>query len=197
MQVIEQSANVVSVSSSNVEEFIEDTARICYRSHDKRQPGSAGKLVAKLIDSEHLAMLEFVDMVVDFKTDRAVTHEIVRHRMCSFAQESQRYVRYGGDIEFVKPVGLEPGSEGWSVWHDSVDYAASRYLEMLSYGCSPQLARRVLPNSTATTIRVKANLREWRHIFSLRLSPAADQQIADLMGKMNTGCAGLIPECIM
>jgi len=184
MMIIKQEVNVVHVSHDKPLEFIEDTARICYKSHDRTKPGSAEKMVWKLLESGHHAMLEFVDITADFLTDRAVTHELVRHRHCSFAQESQRYVRYDGDIKFIEPVGYDPEQPEWATWRSAMWECHQHYVQMLAYGVTPQQARRVLPNSTATNIRVKANLREWMHIFKLRTSKAADPQMQDIANNL-------------
>lgn len=152
---------------------IEAAARTCYKSEGKIQEGSAAKLVAGLIKSGHEAMLEHASVTVKFVVDRGISHELVRHRLASFAQESTRYCNYskddfGSEITFIIPDYLEYKSEGWNIWKESMKQAENAYFKMLDFGLSPQQARAVLPNSLKTEVVMTANLREWRHFFKLR-----------------------------
>lgn len=152
---------------------IEAAARTCYKSEGKIQEGSAAKMVASLIKSGHEAMLEHASVTVKFVVDRGISHELVRHRLASFAQESTRYCNYskddfGSEITFIIPDYLEYKSEGWNIWKESMKQAEDAYFKMLDFGLSPQQARAVLPNSLKTEVVMTANLREWRHFFKLR-----------------------------
>ena len=152
---------------------IEAVARTCYKSEGKIQEDSAAKLVAGLIKSGHEAMLEHASVTVKFVVDRGISHELVRHRLASFAQESTRYCNYskddfGSEITFIIPDYLEYKSEGWNIWKESMKQAEEAYFKMLDFGLSPQQARAVLPNSLKTEVVMTANLREWRHFFKLR-----------------------------
>ena len=154
-------------------EKIEQVARTCYKSEGKIQESSAAKMVASLIKSGHEAMLEHVSVTVKFVVDRGISHELVRHRLASFAQESTRYCNYskddfGSEITFIIPEYLEYKSEGWNIWKESMKQAEDAYFKMLDFGLSPQQARAVLPNSLKTEVVMTANLREWRHFFKLR-----------------------------
>lgn len=154
-------------------EKIEKVARTCYKSEGKIQEGSAAKMVASLIKSGHEAMLEHASVTVKFVVDRGISHELVRHRLASFAQESTRYCNYskddfGSEITFIIPEYLEYKSEGWNIWKESMKQAEAAYFKMLDFGLSPQQARAVLPNSLKTEVVMTANLREWRHFFKLR-----------------------------
>lgn len=151
----------------------EAAARTCYKSEGKIQEDSAAKLVAGLIKSGHEAMLEHASVTVKFVVDRGISHELVRHRLASFAQESTRYCNYskddfGSEITFIIPDYLEYKSEGWNIWKESMKQAEDAYFKMLDFGLSPQQARAVLPNSLKTEVVMTANLREWRHFFKLR-----------------------------
>ncbi|MFN2366824.1 MAG: FAD-dependent thymidylate synthase [Desulfurivibrionaceae bacterium] len=122
---------------------------------------------------------------VKFYTNRAVTHEIVRHRPCSFLQESQRYCRYsedkfGSEVTFIKPMFFEEGSEEYKLWERAMAETEKIYLKLLETS-SPQAARTVLPNSCKTEIIVYANLLEWLHIFRLRVTPAAEPSMREVM----------------
>jgi len=124
-------------------------------------------------------------IAVKFITNRAVTHEIVRHRPCSFLQESQRYCRYdkdqfGSEVTFIKPLFFEEGSEEYGIWRQAMEETERLYLKLLETS-SPQAARTVLPNSCKTEIVVYANLAEWFHIFRLRTTPAAEPSMREVM----------------
>lgn len=157
---------------------IELVARVCYKSEDKIGEGTAEKMVRALIKSNHLAMLEHYSFSVKFIVDRGVSHEIVRHRVASFAQESTRYCNYGhrgGEIAVIEPCYLMGGAEvvdNWAkkygAWASACIEAETCYLSMLEAGATPQEARAVLPTSLKTEIVMTANLREWRHFFELR-----------------------------
>ena len=129
-------------------------------------------------------MIEFGSIIVKFITNRGVTHELVRHRLCSFAQESTRYVNYGGsEIQFIKPVWFEAAEDMWCKmrWHEAMEAAESYYNALVRNGWRPEQAREVLPNSLKTEIVVQANIREWRHILKLRSAPTAHPQMRALM----------------
>ena len=149
---------------------IERVARVCYKSEDKITDGSAEKMVRALVKRGHEAMLEHFSFSVKFIVDRGVSHEIVRHRVASFAQESTRYCNYGheGEITVIEPCFWENGSSEYMAWKHGCMVAQRRYLELLEDGASPQEARSVLPNSLKTEVVMTANLREWRHFFKLR-----------------------------
>ena len=191
MEVIDQYFEIIDDFDENyILKKIERIARTCYKSEDKITDDSisARNLVRGLIKSGHEAMLEHVSISVKFITDRAVSHELVRHRLCSFAQESQRYVNYDKKgIIFIKPVLIKKDSEEFYEWKNAVNYAANMYHEQINtYNLKPEIARSVLPNSTKTEIVVTANLREWRHIFNLRsigVTGRPHPQMKDLMDK--------------
>lgn len=149
---------------------IERVARVCYKSEDKIGEGTAERMVKALIKRGHEAMLEHFSFSVKFTVDRGVSHELVRHRVASFAQESTRYCNYGheGEITVIKPLYLSDCGEDYNLWRKACVVAEKQYLDMLAYRFSPQEARAVLPNSLKTEVVMTANLREWRHFFSLR-----------------------------
>lgn len=191
MEIIDQYFEIIDDFDENyILKKIEKIARTCYKSEDKITDDgtSARNLVRGLIKSGHEAMLEHVSISVKFITDRAVSHELVRHRLCSFAQESQRYVNYDKKgIIFIKPVSMKEDSKEYIEWKNAINYAANMYHEQINtYNLKPEIARSVLPNSTKTEIVVTANLREWRHIFNLRLIGTTGRphpQMKDLMDK--------------
>jgi thymidylate synthase (FAD) len=152
---------------------------------------SARVLIPKLISRGHFAMLEFGGMItVKFICDRGVSHELVRHRLCSFAQESTRYCNYGKDehISFIIPSWLNDNYIGTYTtkcinfkWFNTMLECEAAYNVLIESGWSPQRARSILPNSLKTEINLSCNIREWREIFRQRTSAAAHPQIVELM----------------
>lgn len=188
MKVIEQSFEIISLPEKLLE-TLEQAGRTCYKSEDKITADSSVKFVQMLINRGHHAMIEFGDIIVKCITNRGVTHEIVRHRLSSYAQESTRYVKYDGEMEFIRPVWgdfnvhesrFQPGSAE-AIWWDSLRRSEKAYQALLQKGWRPEQAREVLPNSLKTEIVWKANIREWRHIFTLRCAKAAHPQMRALM----------------
>lgn len=149
---------------------IERIARVCYKSEDRIGDGTAEKMVKALIDRGHEAMLEHVSFSVKFTVDRGVSHEIVRHRLASFAQESTRYCNYGhdGEITVIKPCFWDEDSASYKKWYVGMESAEHYYMGLVGNGVTPQEARSVLPNSLKTEVVMTANLREWRHFLKLR-----------------------------
>lgn len=160
---------------------IERAGRTCYKSEDKITEGSARKFVAALVKHGHEAMLEHASMTVKFITDRGVSHEIVRHRIASYAQESTRYCNYSQDKfgkeltiidckEYIGSITSDPDKDNMAyfAWLQSCAKAEEAYFDMLELGVKPEIARSVLPTSVKTEIVVTMNMREWRHFFSLR-----------------------------
>ena len=134
------------------------------------------------------------NIIIKFISNRGVTHEMVRHRLCSFAQESTRYVDYQSDMEFIKPVWAdEKPLDEIKFWIESCERAERDYKMLRSMGWRPEQAREVLPNALKTEIVVKGNIREWRHIFKLRCSKAAHPQIRSLMIPCMKELQGKIP----
>ncbi|MBE9572559.1 MAG: FAD-dependent thymidylate synthase [Proteobacteria bacterium] len=179
MKVVSASVELLWITQ-DPEQQIEAAGRTCYKSEDKITPESAGKFVDKLRKSGHHAMLEHAVASFRIITDRGITHEIVRHRLASYAQESTRYCNYSKDkfdneCSFIQPPGLNFSQAG--IWKLACSAAEVRYFEMLKEGCTPQIARSVLPNCLKTEIVMMANLREWRHFIKLRGSAAAHPQI--------------------
>lgn len=154
-------------------QLIEQAGRTCYKSEDKITPESAAKFVAGIVKRGHEAMLEHASMTVKFIVDRGVSHELVRHRLFSFAQESTRYCNYsnekfGSEITVIKPCFYQEYKEEYDLWKAAMENAEYKYFQLLNAGSTPQEARSVLPNSLKTEVVVTGNMREWRHFFRLR-----------------------------
>lgn len=222
MKLIKPSYEILTpINGEEILKEIELAARTCYKSEGKIEyedadlgtcfdsefhAKSARILIPKLIARGHEAMLEFGGMItVKFICDRGVSHELVRHRLASFAQESTRYCNYGKDehITFIIPKwhNIEEGVyvngdfkndkinniikdkakyRTW-IWFNLLIDSEISYNGLISHGESPQQARSVLPNSLKTEVNVSANIREWRHIFKLRTAKAAHPQMRELM----------------
>lgn len=191
MKLIRQSFEVLTpIDGDGIMQELERSTRLCYKSEDKIGPGTADKLVRSIIKNGHHAMLEHQNLRFRFITDRGVTHELVRHRLCSFSQESTRWCNYskgkfGGECTFIIPSWFDTDAtvdnRDEEIWLKAMHGAEFHYLDMLDAGASPQEARSVLPNSLKTEIDVTANIRQWRHILNLRTARAAHPQMRDLM----------------
>ena len=190
MQVIEPGWMILTpISMGGLRELqhLEQIARVCYKSEDHitKDGESAKKLIRSLITSGHHAMLEHGVISVWFCCDRGISHELVRHRVASFAQESTRYCNYandkfGNELTFIQLFFFED-SVRYSLWEQQMKDAEETYLDLIATGAKPEEARSVLPNSLKTEIVVTANYREWRHIFELRCAPNAHPQMRELM----------------
>ena len=183
-------------------QLIEQAGRTCYKSEDAITPESAAAFVRKIVRNHHEAMLEHASMTVKFIVDRGVSHELVRHRLASFAQESTRYCNYSknkfdGEVTFIRPFFFERGSTEYSCWEDMCQHAENVYLAMLQMNRTPQEARSVLPNSLKTEVIMTANMREWRHFFRLRAAGetgAPHPQMAEVAVPLLKECPTYMPE---
>lgn len=157
------------------------------------------KFVQNIIKRGHESVLEHEKISVRIICDRGVTHEIVRHRLASYSQESTRYCNYasekhGGTLTFIDPCFWEPGSEPYNMWLESCQNVENTYLEMTGkLGVKPEEARSILPNSIKTEIVVTMNIREWRHFFKIRTSTAAHPQIREIACVMLDGFKERVP----
>ena len=133
----------------------------------------------------HEAVIEHGSVSVRFTCDRGVSHEIVRHRLASYCQESTRYCNYGkedfgSEITVIKPCSLDKDGTAYRHWFWACSQAEEAYFNMLDFGCTPQEARSVLPNSTKTEVVMTANMREWRRFLRLRTAPAAHPDMREV-----------------
>jgi thymidylate synthase (FAD) len=163
---------------------VELAGRVCYKSEDRATSDSSSRFIQMLIQRGHWSVIEHASMTAHIVTNRGVTHELVRHRLASYSQESTRYCnynqgRFGGEIALVIPPELS--EEELVIWREGVRAAEWAYLELVRRGVSPQIARGVLPNDLKAEIVVTANLREWHHLFSLRCAPKAHPHMRQVM----------------
>lgn len=193
-------------------QHIERIGRVCYKSEDSitENGESAKKFVAMLIKAGHEAMIEHSSLSVKFTVDRGVSHELVRHRIASFAQESTRYCNYAKDkfgaectyIDLAGGITLDKKMKGMSAdeidsvlteWKLAMEDAEKHYMKMLELGATPQIARSVLPNSTKTEITITANYREWRNFFKLRVPATAHPQMREVTIPLLTELKEMLP----
>lgn len=188
MKFIDQSHKILTdISEGGVEELqrIEQAGRTAYKSA-YGDFDTTKKFVKGLISRGHESVLEHSSLTIQFTTDRGVTHELVRHRLASFTQESTRYCNYskekfGKEITFIRPVYFDHDSAGFLAFMAACENAEKSYFHLLDSGWTPEFARAVLPNCTKADIVVTANFREWRHILKLRTAQDAHPQIRALM----------------
>jgi len=181
MKIIEQSWKWIQ-KPHNPLQIIEKAGRTCYKSENRITDTSAQQFVKSLIKRKHESVIEHISASVKLITNLGVTHELVRHRLASYSQESTRYVSYKKELVFIKPIWWDKWSdEERRIWLNTMKHIEQAYLSLLKSGSPPEKAREVLPKSLKTEIVVTANLREWRHIFKLRCSPKAHPQIRALM----------------
>lgn len=190
MNILQPSVEFVTpINREAILERVEQVGRTCYKSEDKITAESAPKFVEMLVSRGHEAMIEHINLTIKFITNRGVTHEMVRHRVASYAQESTRYVNYSKDkhgsginvldiatgfyYDLTNPNDLLK----YKVWQEAMSNAETSYLTLLKLGATPQEARDVLPISTKTEINMTCNLREWRHFIKLRASKYAHPEI--------------------
>lgn len=164
---------------------LELAGRCCYKSENKISEISASDFVRMLVQRGHEAMIEHCSITVKFICDRGISHEIVRHRIASYGQESTRYCSYhqdkfGNEITVIKPLFYEEETDKYKEWKTACLESEKRYFNLLNLGSTAQEARSVLPTSLKTEIVVTMNMREWRHFLKLRTASAAHPQMREI-----------------
>jgi thymidylate synthase (FAD) len=185
MKIVKQSYEIESDLNEALIVAIEKYGRTCYKSEDRTiDVETAKKFVAMLIERGHHSVLEHGAITVRFVCDRGVSHEIVRHRLASYSQESTRYCNYAKDKfgNEITVIDLRPfmTKEQAKSWMGACEWAEGAYFKMVAEGAKPQIARSVLPNSLKTEIVMSANPREWRHFFKMRAAAPAHPQMREL-----------------
>jgi thymidylate synthase (FAD) len=187
MKIVPPSHRILAIpEKAAVLRMIERIGRTCYKSEDKMTLDSARDFVRRLIRSGHHSVIEHLGITVLFVCDRGISHELVRHRLASFSQESTRYANYskdkfGKEITVIRPFFWDRSSGLYEAWKEAMECAEKAYLQLIRLGARPEEARTVLPNSLKTELIMTCNLREWRHIFELRCSRAAHPQMRELL----------------
>lgn len=199
MIVVKPEIEIIDMGEySEILKKLEKIGRVCYKSEDKIEAHSAEAFIARLLKRGHESVIEHENISVRVICDRGVTHEIVRHRVASYSQESTRYCNYSKD-KFQNQISVIDLATGFSydlddpadrrkyeIWREAMECAEKHYFQMIEAGASPQEARSVLPNSLKTELVMTMNLREWRHFFRLRLAGGAHPQMREIAGKLLT-----------
>ena len=195
MNVIKPSIEIIDMKNyDEIVRKIEKIGRVCYKSEGNITEESAERFIRNLLKRGHESVIEHESVTVRIICDRGITHEIVRHRIASYSQESTRYCNYSGDkfgnaitvIDlaggFVYDLNNENDRAKYDVWNHAMEQAEAAYFRMLELGATPQEARSVLPNSLKTEIVVTMNLRSWRNFFRLRCDSHAHPQMREVAG---------------
>ena len=193
MKIVKPGVEFITPIDGNVIlKLLEECGRVCYKSESRITETSAPTFVGNILKRGHESVLEHCSFTVKFTCDRGVSHEIVRHRLASYSQESTRYCNYGAGQFGEEITVIEPADafsydlcnatdyHKYQLWREAMEQAEKSYLELLEYGATPQEARSVLPNSLKTEVVMTANIREWRHFLKLRCSPAAHPQMREV-----------------
>lgn len=186
MKVIRPSFEIVGdINPTEILKNLEYCARTCYKSEGLITDSSAEPLLRRILKSGHESVIEHEKITVKIICDRGVSHELVRHRIASFSQESTRYCNYskdkfGNELTFIKPCFWEDASVEYRIWEKQMQTIEENYLQLIRLGAAPEQARSILPNSLKTEIVVTMNFREWRHFFRLRTSKRAHPQMREI-----------------
>lgn len=205
MELIFPQHQIISpINGTEILRHLELCGRVCYKSENKISETSSTNMIKHLLTNQHMSVIEHFNLTIKFITDRGVTHELVRHRLAAYSQESTRYVNYKNNgCLFVIPWNIlmeecsidmsytelydqffqnELLENEWAkIWIMSMHIAEKNYIQAINNGVTPQDARGILPNSTKTEIMVTTNLREWMHILDLRCSSKAHPEMQRLM----------------
>lgn len=192
MKIINPSVHLEDeINGQAILKKIERIGRTCYKSEGNITEDSAERFVKSIIARGHESVLEHVSISVRVICDRGVSHEIVRHRIASYSQESTRYCNYsndkfGNELTFIRPCYWGTENRDGSIngklliWEDTMQGIEYNYIALLESGATPEQARSILPNSIKTEIVMTMNLREWRHFFKLRCDKAAHPQTREI-----------------
>ena len=195
MNIIKPSVEIIDMDDyGNIIKKIEKIGRVCYKSESNISDGSAERFISNILKRGHESVIEHESITVRMVCDRGITHEIVRHRIASYSQESTRYCNYTNDKfgNQITVIDLASGFQYnldddkdlalYKVWTEALENAEKSYFKMLELGATPQEARSVPPNSLKTEIIVTMNLRSWRNFFRLRCDSHAHPQMREVAG---------------
>ncbi len=199
MKIIEPSVELVDdFDAAAVMKKLELAGRVCYKSEGNIKDDSAEKFIRGIIKRGHESVIEHAAISFKIICDRGVTHELVRHRLASYSQESTRFCDYtagkfGGELTFIKPCFWREDDENFKLWQETMAQLEKNYLKLRAGGARPEEARSILPNSLKTEIFVTMNLREWRHFLRLRTAKAAHPQMREVALKIYKILAEKLP----
>lgn len=185
MKVISPFFEIMTSNTDDILKNIERAGRVCYKSERLITEKSAESFIRRIIKNGHESVIEHEKITVRIICDRGITHEIVRHRIASYSQESTRYCNYsedkfGNELTFIKPPFWSEESQEYEIWKKQMQSIEDNYIRLIQLGATPEQARSILPNSLKTEIVVTMNLREWRHFFRLRTSSHAHPQMREI-----------------
>lgn len=186
MKLIDPAIYIEKYDGKDIMKKIERACRICYRSEGNITEDSYKQLLTNCINRGHESVLEHEKISVRLVGDIGTYKDLTRHRHASFSVESTRYCNYGKDkfdseIKIIKPCHIEEETEFYNIWKKGIESIEKAYLEMAEKGAKPDQLRMLLPHSTAAEYAMTANIREWKHILSLRCSKAAHPAIRQLL----------------
>ncbi|MBQ3336125.1 MAG: FAD-dependent thymidylate synthase [Selenomonadaceae bacterium] len=199
MKIVEASVELVEdFDAAAVMKKLERAGRVCYKSEGNIKADSAEKFIRGIIKRGHESVIEHASVSFKIICDRGVTHELVRHRLASYSQESSRFCDYsagkfGGELTFIKPCFWSDDDENFLLWKETMAQLEKNYLAMRANGAKPEEARSILPNSLKTEIFVTMNLRELRHFLKLRTAAAAHPQMREVALKIYKILAEKLP----
>ena len=185
MKIVNPYIEVEKIDGIDIMKKIEKACRTCYRSEGSITEDSYKKLLKNCITRGHESVLEHEKITVRMYADIGVYKDLTRHRIASFSIESTRYCNYGKDkfdneIKFIEPCNIDK-KELFNEWYSACTEIEQRYLKMAELGATPDQMRMILPHSTAAEVVMTANIREWRHILSLRASKMTHPSVQQLM----------------
>lgn len=199
MKIVKPSFEIMgNIDTATVLRNIELCGRVCYKSENNITQESAEPFIRRILESGHESVIEHEKITVKIICDRGVTHEIVRHRIASYSQESTRYCNYskskfGNELTFIRPCFWQEDSSQYAIWKQQMQAVEDAYLSLITSGASPEQARSILPNSLKTEIIMTMNLREWRHFFRLRTSNRAHPQMREICIPLYDAMHKLLP----
>ena len=187
VKIVKPSYEILTpINGDEILKLIELAGRTCYKSDNLITQDSAKNFVEKIAQRGHESVIEHYNITVRFICNRGFTHELVRHRLAAYSQESTRYCNYnkdkfGSEITVIKPFEINENTKEYDLWKEAMQNAEKSYMAMIENGSKPENARGVLPIDIKTEIVITTNLREWKHIFKLRTSKAAHPSMRELM----------------
>jgi len=199
IQVVDQAVSVVRCPEGlEALRFLENCGRVCSKTEDRITPDSASNFIENIIKRGHESVIEHLSATAYFICSRSISHEIVRHRLASYSQESTRYCNYCSSrldftLTFVRPPELQIDTDEYEIWYKSVEESAYTYFTLIENGVNHQVAREVLPFSLKTELIMTANLREWRHFLRLRMAKDAHSAIRLLAKSLYFQLSSRIP----
>lgn len=199
MKIIEPNVELVDdFDAAAIMRKLERAGRVCYKSEGNIKVDSAEKFIRGIIKRGHESVIEHATVSFKIICDRGVTHELVRHRLASYSQESTRYCDYtagkfGGELTFIKPCFWNEDDPNYRLWLATMRHVEENYLALRAGGAKPEEARSILPNALKTEIFVTMNLRELRHFIKLRTAKAAHPQMRQVASMIHKILAEKLP----